>query len=184
MLIRILDLLLFFIIRIHHYIHRVYGLYWLRRIGVSGIKCQIKGHGVIVKPESVNLGDYVAIGERMFFVASGGISIGDHTVISRNCVIQTQTHDYDGAGLLPFGHEMICKSVRIGKAVWIGMNVTILPGVEIADGAVIGMNAVVTKSVPRGAICVGSPARVIKFRNLSEFDRLSVEGAFINLERY
>jgi maltose O-acetyltransferase len=51
--------------------------------------------------------------------------------------------------------------------VWIGARVIVLPGVTIGKGAIIGAGAVVTKDVPAYAICVGNPARVIRFRDAS-----------------
>ena len=54
--------------------------------------------------------------------------------------------------------------VIIGNDVWIGRYVTILGGVKIGNGAVIGANAVVAKDIPPYAIAVGNPARVIKYR--------------------
>ncbi|RIK30587.1 MAG: acetyltransferase [Anaerolineae bacterium] len=55
--------------------------------------------------------------------------------------------------------------VRIEDDVWIGARATILPGVTIGKGAIIGASAVVTKDVPPYAICAGNPARVIKYRD-------------------
>lgn len=52
----------------------------------------------------------------------------------------------------------------IGNDVWIGQKATIMPGVHIGDGAIIGANAVVAKDVPPYAIAVGNPAIVKKFR--------------------
>ena len=46
--------------------------------------------------------------------------------------------------------------------VWIGGNVTILPGVTIGEGAVIGAGAVVTQDVPARSLAVGAPARVVR----------------------
>ena len=46
--------------------------------------------------------------------------------------------------------------------VWLGDNVTVLPGVTIGRGSIIGSNAVVSKSIPPYSIAVGIPARVIK----------------------
>jgi serine acetyltransferase len=56
--------------------------------------------------------------------------------------------------------------------VFIGANVTVLDGVKIADGAIIGAGAVVTKDIPPYAIAVGIPAKVIKYR----FDKDIIEG--------
>ena len=54
--------------------------------------------------------------------------------------------------------------VIVEEDVWIGMNVTLLPGVTIGRGAIIGAASVVTKSIPPYAIAVGNPAKVIKFK--------------------
>ncbi|MBR1778969.1 MAG: CatB-related O-acetyltransferase [Clostridia bacterium] len=52
----------------------------------------------------------------------------------------------------------------VGNDVWIGQNVTILPGVKIGDGAIIGANSTVASDVPPYAIVVGNPARLIRKR--------------------
>jgi len=54
--------------------------------------------------------------------------------------------------------------VQIGSDVWIGANCTILGGVQIGDGAVVGAGSIVNKDIPAYAIAVGNPARVIKYR--------------------
>lgn len=54
--------------------------------------------------------------------------------------------------------------IHIGNAVWIGYRVTILSGVKVGNGAVIGTGSVVTKSIPPFAIAAGVPARIIKYR--------------------
>ena len=54
--------------------------------------------------------------------------------------------------------------IIIGSDVWIGQSVTIMGGVKIGNGALIGANSVVAKDIPPYAIVVGNPARVIKYR--------------------
>jgi len=54
--------------------------------------------------------------------------------------------------------------------VWIGLNATTLSGITIGNGAVIGANAVVSKSVTAYAIVVGNPAKVVKYR----FDQATI----------
>jgi virginiamycin A acetyltransferase len=56
------------------------------------------------------------------------------------------------------------RLVTIGAGTWIGDNVTILPDVEIGNGAIVGAGSVVTRSVPPYAIVVGNPARVMRYR--------------------
>ena len=52
----------------------------------------------------------------------------------------------------------------VGNDVWIGQNVTILPGVHIGDGAIIGLNSIVTRDIPAYAVAAGNPARIIRKR--------------------
>ena len=61
------------------------------------------------------------------------------------------------------------KPIKIGNDVWIGVNVTILPGVTIGENAVVGAGAVVTKDVPDNAVVVGNPARVIRYLDADKF---------------
>jgi acetyltransferase-like isoleucine patch superfamily enzyme len=62
-------------------------------------------------------------------------------------------------------------ATMIGNDVWIGFGATILSGVKIGDGAVIGARAVVTSYVPPYAVAAGNPARVIRYRFGSEIQR-------------
>ena len=59
--------------------------------------------------------------------------------------------------------------ITVGNNVWIGANVTVLPGVSIGDDAVIGAGSVVTKNIPSGVLAAGNPCRVI--RELTEKDK-------------
>jgi acetyltransferase-like isoleucine patch superfamily enzyme len=56
----------------------------------------------------------------------------------------------------------------IGNDVWIGFGATILSGVSVGDGAVVGARTVVTQPVPPYAIVVGNPARIVRYRFASE----------------
>ena len=60
------------------------------------------------------------------------------------------------------GHEAAGDVVKIGKNVWLGDNVVILPGVTVGDGCVIGANAVVTKDIPDYTVAGGCPAKPLK----------------------
>ncbi len=88
------------------------------------------------------------------------IYIGDNVMIGPNTLITTVGHP-----LSPMGrrkHLGIAKPVTIGNDVWIGGNVTILPGVKIGNNVVIAAGAVVTKDIPDNTLVGGVPARKIK----------------------
>ena len=65
------------------------------------------------------------------------------------------------------------KPIHIGRTVWIGANATILPGVHIGDGSIIGAGSVVTKDIPSGVIAAGNPCRVL--REITDADRINME---------
>ena len=75
----------------------------------------------------------------------------------------------------PFANRGNRGDTVIGNDVWIGQNATILPGVHIGDGAIVGANAVVSKDVPAYAVVVGNPAVVKKYRFDAETIKLLLE---------
>lgn len=88
------------------------------------------------------------------------VYIGDNVMIGPGTLITTVGHP-----LSPMGrrkHLGIAKPVHIGNDVWIGGNVTILPGVTIGNNVVVAAGAVVTKDVPDNCVVGGVPARKIK----------------------
>ena len=115
-------------------------------------------------PFYTDCGKNIKIGKNVFinaccrFQDQGGIEIGDGSLIGHNTTIATLNHDFNPAKR----QNLTPRPVKIGKNVWIGSDCTILPGVEIGDGAIIGAGSVVTKSIPTNAVAVGNPARVIK----------------------
>lgn len=75
-----------------------------------------------------------------------------------------------GVKLISANHNTTDKSqhiktspIVIKKNVWLGVNVVILPGVEIGENSSIGAGSVVTKTIPPNAVAVGNPAKVIRF---------------------
>lgn len=104
----------------------------------------------------IALGDRVAINSHAKIYGHGGVTVGEDSQLGPATLITTTDHD--------FANDLEARfiPVTIGRGVWVGANVTILPGVEIGDHAVIGAGAVVSKSVPARMVAVGVPAKVIK----------------------
>lgn len=102
------------------------------------------------------IGDRCAINSFAKFFGHGGITLGEDTQIGPGTLITTTGHDYR-AGL-----ETSFRPVVLGRRVWVGANVTILPGVQIGDHAVIGAGSVVHRNIPAYCVAVGVPARVVR----------------------
>ena len=119
------------------------------------------------RPRKITIGDGVSIHVNCVMQAQAPIKIGSGTLIAANCTIVTANHMITVSGDNNAIGGTESKPVTIGKNCWLGANVTILPGVTLADGAIIGAGSVVTKDMPANMICLGSPARPIKPRPIA-----------------
>ena len=132
---------------------------------------------VILSPFMVDYGCYSHIGHDTFInhnaylMDGGGIKIGHHCFIGPNCGIYTAVHP-TLAEERNLGLEKALPIV-IGNNCWIGGDVTILPGVTIGEGTVIGTKSVVTKDIPANVIAIGNPCRVL--RSITEKDSIYTE---------
>ena len=112
----------------------------------------------------IDIGEDVFIGMFCVIDGTGGITIGNRVAISYHTSIISASHKYTDLKISPGEQGIVAKGIKIEDNVWIGANVTILDGVTIGEGVVIGAGSVVTESIPKFAIAVGVPARVIKYR--------------------
>jgi acetyltransferase-like isoleucine patch superfamily enzyme len=108
--------------------------------------------------KNLSLGKDVFINMGCRFQDTGGITLGDGTLIGHGSTLTTLNHGIDPARRA----DMIPAPVVIGRKVWLGAGVTVVPGVTIGDGAIVGAGAVVTKDVPANAVVAGVPAKVIR----------------------
>ena len=125
------------------------------------------GHHVIVREEN-QIGDSVSIWANT--IVDYGCEIGDRVKIHSNGYVAQYTVIEDDVFIAPgtiFANDKypVSKDLRgpkVKKGARIGVNCTILPGVTIGEGALVGAGSVVTKDVPPRSIVVGNPARVIR----------------------
>ncbi|MCB0339188.1 MAG: acyltransferase [Bdellovibrionales bacterium] len=118
---------------------------------------------VTAKECTIRLGDAVNIGTNCRIASLTGIEIGESTLVAAYCYIGPGNHQH-GDGNTPLIAAPMEKKggVKIGAHCWIGTRATILDGVTIGNGAIIGAHSLVRDDVPEGAIVAGTPARVIK----------------------
>ena len=107
-----------------------------------------------------HIGSNVYSNFNLTLIDDGDIYIGNYTMIAPNVTICTAAHPIYPA-LREKGLQYN-KEVHIGRCVWIGAGVIILPGVKIGDNSVIGAGSVVTKDIPSDSVAYGNPARVAR----------------------
>ncbi len=95
-----------------------------------------------------------------YFDLGGRITIDDRVGFGHEVMLLTTTHEI-GSPERRVGPDQVAP-IHIGNGVWLGARCTILPGVTIHDGAVVGAGSIVTKDVPPNTIVAGVPARVIR----------------------
>ena len=118
----------------------------------------------ILTPENISVGRRVSIHEYSLLDGSGGIAIGNDVAIANSCVIISSSHVFDDPDRPIKDQGLTYAPVSIGNDVWLGSRVSVMPGVTIGDGSVIGAGAVVTKDIPPYSIAVGTPCRVVRSR--------------------
>lgn len=115
----------------------------------------------------ISIGNRSGIGVKC--VLQGPVEIGDDVMMGPEVYIYTQNHAHDRVDIPMIDqHYEQERPVVIEDDVWIGSRVTILPGVRVGKGAIIGASAVVTKDVPPYAVVGGNPAKVLKIRNAEQ----------------
>jgi acetyltransferase-like isoleucine patch superfamily enzyme len=108
--------------------------------------------------KNLRLGKSVFINLGCRFQDTGGITIGDGSLIGHGSTLTTLNHRIDPARRA----DMLPSPIVIGRNVWLGAGVTVVPGATIGDGAIVGAGAVVTKDVAADTIVAGVPARVVR----------------------
>jgi acetyltransferase-like isoleucine patch superfamily enzyme len=134
----------------------------------TGFGCRIeaypkKNEKVLFIGENVQLNDYVHI------TAIEKVIIGNNVLMASKIYISDCSHgSYLGnendsnPNTIPSERPLYSKPVIIEDNVWLGEFVSVLPGVTIGKGTIVGANSVVTKNLPSNVIAVGSPAKPIK----------------------
>lgn len=109
---------------------------------------------------NIEIGKNFYANHNLVILDGNKVKFGDNVFVAPNCAFYSAGHPLDykerNKGL------EYAKPIKVGNNVWIGGNVTVLPGVSIGDNVVIGAGSVVTKDISSNVIAVGNPCRVIK----------------------
>ncbi len=139
----------------------------IRKALYIGIGCHfdknvIVYHGAEIRqPWDLYIGKGTIIGDNALLDARCKLTIGENVNLSSNVSIYTLQHDYRDPWFKCPSADDRKMAVEIDNYVWIGSNVTVLPGVKIGEGAVCCAGCVVTKDVEPYDVVAGIPAKKI-----------------------
>ena len=134
----------------------------------TGVGCRIEAYPktdkkVLLFGENFQMNDYVHI------TAMESVKIGNNVLLASKIYISDCSHgSYSGdendsyPDSIPHDRPLSSKPVAIEDNVWLGEFVSVLPGVTIGKGSIVGANSVVSKNLPPYIIAVGTPAKPIK----------------------
>lgn len=124
-----------------------------------------RDHGV-----KIIIGNDALLVRNATIVAMKKIIIGNYCMLAENVTIRDQDHALSDLSKPIKSQGFIINPVVLEDDVWVGAGTTILRGVRIGKGSVIGANSVVNIPIPPYSIAAGVPAKVIKRRDISKKD--------------
>lgn len=134
---------------IHYIIH--INIYYGKNIILRGVP-------KLLYANKIKWGKSIRLNDEVFLHAANGITIGENTTLSYGVTILTESYNVEEWNKY-LKREHKGKEVIIGRNVWICANVTILPGVKIADNIIVGAGSIVTKDLLiSNALYAGNPA--------------------------
>jgi acetyltransferase-like isoleucine patch superfamily enzyme len=159
---------------------RILGYVWMRRISIprqwsditlergvaldDGV-CLVIGQKP--RPAKLVIGSGTYINRYTIFDAHQQLHVGRRVIVGPHCYITDADHGTDPASSVQ-GLPMRFAPVIIEDEAWIGAHVTVLPGVRVGKGSVVGAGSVVTRDVAPMAIVAGVPARLLRYRDRRE----------------
>ncbi len=109
-------------------------------------------------PWNLVMGPRASIGEYAWVYCLDQVILGEYACVGQYARLLTGTHDFRDPGF-----PLVTKPIVVGYGSWVAVGATILPGVHIGAGTVVGAGAgaVVASDLPENKVCAGNPCRII-----------------------
>ncbi len=138
--------------------------FWRRFLISTGKNVVIHPSVLIRGAENIVLKNNVNVNHGSELYGAGGLTIGEGSMIAYNVMIFTDSRKFKSQKPLKSLKGRIVKPVVIGDDVWVGAGAIILPGVIIANHAIVAAGAVVTSDIDEWNIVAGNPAKKVSTR--------------------
>src|SRR5665647_58376 len=125
---------------------------------------EIRGKRFIKFGDNVEINDYVHIASISSVILGNNVLVASKVYISdiQHGYYSGEDQEHSSPNLIPNDRPLTAKPINIEENVWLGESVSVMPGVTIGKGTIVGANSVVSRSLPPNVIAVGSPAKPIK----------------------
>lgn len=135
----------------------------------TGVGCRIEAFPFKKQTNIIKFGHNIEINDYVHIAGIESVSLGNNVLIASKVYISDIQHgcyqsncNHDNPESIPKDRPLSSNPVNIEDNVWLGESVSVMPGVTIGRGTIVGANSVVCKSLPQNVIAVGSPAKPIK----------------------
>ena len=120
---------------------------------------------ILAKAGHIRFGRRTSIGCNSVVVSMDGVELGEAVLIAGGCYISAGSYGFDDINEFVMDQKAYSAGpIRIGSGAWLGTRVTVLDGVSIGKGAIIGACALVNKNIPENAVAYGVPVKVVRIR--------------------
>ena len=132
----------------------------LRLFGAKmGPNCHFYPGSIVHSPWNLICEDLVAVADGTEIYNPSPMKFGSHAILSQGCYVCGATHDFDDPGF-----PLLSYAMEIGAYSWICARASVGPGVNVGEGAVLGLGSVATRSLEPWTVYGGSPAVKIRER--------------------
>jgi putative colanic acid biosynthesis acetyltransferase WcaF len=136
----------------------------LRSFGATlGPDCHFYPKSKVWAPWNLTCADQVTAADGAEIYNPAPIRLGSHAILSQDAYLCGATHDYDDPAF-----PLLAYAMEIGPHAWICARASVAPGVQIAEGAVLGLGSVATRNLDPWTVNAGVPALKIKDRRHPE----------------
>jgi putative colanic acid biosynthesis acetyltransferase WcaF len=132
----------------------------LRLFGAQmGPNCHFYPKSKVWAPWNLVCADQVTAGDGVEIYNPAPITLGSHAILSQEAYLCGATHDYDDPAF-----PLIAYAMTIGPYAWVCARASVAPGVNVGEGAVLGLGSVATRTLEAWTVSAGVPAVKVKDR--------------------
>jgi putative colanic acid biosynthesis acetyltransferase WcaF len=139
----------------------------LRLFGATmGANCHFYPRSKVWAPWNLICADHVTAGDGSEIYNPAPVTMGSHAILSQDAYVCGATHNYDDPAF-----PLIAYAMNIGPYAWVCARASVAPGVNVGEGAVLGLGSVATRSLDVWTVYAGVPAVKVKERQRFDVDR-------------